>query len=126
MGFIDNPLQSEFNNQAMVTLSYDDGFLNNYNLALPLHEKYGIPATFNIITSNITSPGIMNAEQILNCHHRGIEIASHSHFHDAQLPTKTDEEIHFECSESKRILEEIIGVGKVETMAIPFLNMMIG
>mgnify|MGYP001163254066 FL=1 len=120
VGFVDNPIITEFNNQAMVTLSYDDGFLNNYNLALPLHEKYGIPATFNIITKNITNPKFMNDEKILNCYHRGIEIASHSHTHSSQFILKTDEDIHFECVESKRILEGIIGVGKVETMAIPF------
>ncbi len=119
IGFIDNPITTEFNNQAMVTLSYDDGFLNNYNLALPLHEKYGIPATFNIITSNITNSKFMNAEKILNCHHRGVEIASHSHNH-VNLPNSTDEEIIFECAESKQILESIIGVGEVETIAIPF------
>lgn len=111
-----------YNKQGMVTFSYDDGLLNNYDIALPLHEKYGIPATFNIIGRRTIKKEYwdryMNGLQVKDMHRRGMEIASHSYWHDAQLPTKTDEEIYFEFEESNRILNFL--VRDIETIAIPF------
>lgn len=120
VGFIDNPLPADFTGQAMVTLSYDDGIRNNYDLALPLHEKHGIPATFNVISSRFDDPYFFSEEVVKNCNDRGVEIASHSHFHDNNFISKTDEEIHFECSESIRLLNAAVGGNVVETIAIPF------
>jgi len=39
-----------------IALTFDDGFLNNLTVALPLLEKYKIPATFFICTASITDP----------------------------------------------------------------------
>lgn len=39
-----------------IALTFDDGFLNNVVVALPLLEKYQIPATFFICTASITDP----------------------------------------------------------------------
>jgi peptidoglycan/xylan/chitin deacetylase (PgdA/CDA1 family) len=121
--FLQNPSVSDFVGQSMVTLSYDDGMTNNYEIVLPLHEQYGVPATFNIIASRVQDTQqvgtYMNAKQILDAHRRGIEIASHSYYHDAQLTSKTDQEVHFEMAESKTKLAQIVG-SEVETIAIPF------
>lgn len=121
--FLQNPSVSDFIGQAMVTLSYDDGMTNNYEIALPLHEQYGVPATFNIIAGRVQDTQQvgkrMNAKQILDAHRRGIEIASHGYYHDAHLTSKTDQEVHFEMAESKAKLAQIIG-SEVETIAIPF------
>lgn len=37
-----------------IALTFDDGFLNNLNVAVPLLAKYNIPATFFICTAGIT------------------------------------------------------------------------
>lgn len=114
-----NPKETDFNGQGMVTLSYDDGRVNNFELALPLHEKYGVPATFNVIASRFDHPLFINKSITHECHRRGVEIASHSYYHSGWLIDKTEEEIHFEFGESQRILEDIIQ-DTVDTFAVPF------
>lgn len=103
---------------AMVTLSYDDGHISNYIYAFPLHQTYNIPGTFNVHTSVIGGSIRMSPNHLLECHNWGIEIASHSHTH-SRLTEQTNEEIHFECTESKRIISEITGED-VQSIAIPF------
>lgn|GEM_PF-2566727 len=119
---IRNPVYEDFKGQAMITFSYDDGWNSIYEYALPLHEKYGIPATFNIIARMVVEEKFhsqyFSPEKVIDSAKRGIEIASHSYYHDIALTEKTDEEIHFELSESKKILSEL--AGDVETFAVPY------
>lgn len=116
-----NPKYVDFSGQAMVTFSYDDGHNSNYQYALPLHEQYNIPGTFNIIGKRIVVgiTGFFDAQTVKECDARNIEIASHGYTHEGtQLINQTDEEVHFECSESKRVLSEL--VTRIETIAIPY------
>lgn len=113
---IDNPIR--YSGQGMVTLSYDDGFKNNYTKALPLHQKYNIPLSLNIIAGNLQKqPRFMTRFEVRDSRRRGAEIASHSYSHE-NLTTKTDAELHFEFGESLKVLSDI--VGDVETFAVPY------
>ncbi|MGG1662739.1 stalk domain-containing protein [Brevibacillus sp. NRS-1366] len=116
-----NPSAKDFNGQAMITFSYDDGLDTFYDFALPLHEKYGVPATTNIIAGRIKDGArtmYLDADQMKDMYDRGVEIGSHSYSHEKGLTTLSDEDLDFELRESKAVLEQI--VPKVQTIGIPF------
>lgn len=86
-----------FHGQGMFTMSFDDGRADNYGNAFKLLQRYGLPATFNIITGwadgswappsdgwGSAAGGSMTVEQIRECHQAGHEITSHGdkHIHD--------------------------------------------
>lgn len=114
------PLNEElYHGQALVTLSYDDGYRNWYYEVLPLHSKYNMPGTFNIIGEMVYAEdeNYLNSSQVWVAHDLGIEIASHTQTHPF-LTDKTDSEIREEFETSKFILEDL--VEEVSTLAIPY------
>ncbi|WP_019119604.1 stalk domain-containing protein [Brevibacillus massiliensis] len=116
-----NPAASDFHGQAMITFSYDDGLDSFYDRALPLHEKYGIPATLNVIAERIkdgANTEFLEAAQIKDAYDRGVEIGSHTYSHYDPLTSNTDDDLDFELAKSKEILLGI--VPKVDSLSIPF------
>jgi peptidoglycan/xylan/chitin deacetylase (PgdA/CDA1 family) len=77
--------------KAAVSITLDDGKLNNYAYALPIFEKYKFKATFSITTSVVSPSRIplknahlsqyMDWSQIKSLSDKGHEIASHSVVH---------------------------------------------
>ena len=72
----------------MITLTFDDGLLNTYEVAFPILEKYGFKAVTFIITGVVTGKrkqdrgySGMNLEQIRELQQAGWEIGSHSVMH---------------------------------------------
>lgn len=113
-----NPVASDYVGQGLITLSYDDGRIDNYEIALPLHEKYGIPLTLNVPTVCITTSmeGRMWAKETRYAYLRGAEIASHTHSHpflDQLIPSH----ISLELERSKKILD--LYAAGVNSIAIP-------
>lgn len=43
---------------ACVAITFDDGFVDNLDLAVPLLEKYGVPATFYVTADYVVDGGI--------------------------------------------------------------------
>lgn len=110
---------------AFITFTYDDGRLNNYKLAVPLHEKYSVPANFAIIANRALDPGQwgrhMNPHQIVDASNRGIEISSHGLNHEARFTDLNEGELKEELSRSKLILEGLVGEERpVRSICIPF------
>lgn len=70
------------------SFTYDDGVQAHYTHALPLHEKYGFPATFLIVTDRVENDAD-EARAHKNCSwselkamaDKGMEIASHTKSH---------------------------------------------
>lgn len=103
-----------------ISITFDDGFLDNYTKALPILKKYNKQAIFFISTKYINKIfpfgvyrglKMMNKEQIKELSDHMI-IGCHGHEH-LGYPEKED------AKKSKNVLEEIINK-KVDLYAYPF------
>ena len=72
---------------AAFSFTYDDGAYSHYTTALPMHLKYGLPATFLIITDRVEPEGEGRAKkycswsEICEMAGKGMEMASHTKTH---------------------------------------------
>lgn len=102
-----------------VALTFDDGWVTQYNNALPILEKHKAKATFYIFLNPIgKDERFMTWEQLATLRDKGMEIGDHTLSHPL-LSKLTPEELHKEMSESKKTLEEKLGVS-VTNFASPF------
>ncbi len=94
-----------------IVLSFDDGYLDNYQNAYPILKNYKFPATFFVVGqfTEDNRPGYMNWLQLEEMAMNGMEIGSHSMTHP-DLKGKT---VAFQTQEivgSKALIELRIGV----------------
>jgi peptidoglycan/xylan/chitin deacetylase (PgdA/CDA1 family) len=115
-----------YNGQALVSLTYDDGQKNNFEVALPLHLEFNLPAGFAVIAQRTQESRYwkryMEAWQVTEASRRGIEIYSHSYSHP-RLTEVDDETLAFELEKSRELLERLIDTDRqkeVTSLAIPF------
>lgn len=104
-------------NRALVSLTFDDGYDNEYTQALPLLKKYGYNSTQFIITSLINTTGYMTSAQVKNFATAGSEMASHTVTHNNML-TETKAQYDNELTQSKATLQNWTGV-PVTDLAFP-------
>ena len=64
-----------------VVLTFDDGYEDNATYAFPLLRRYGMTATFFIVTSNVGRPGHLTWREIRAMRDAGMEIAAHGATH---------------------------------------------
>jgi peptidoglycan/xylan/chitin deacetylase (PgdA/CDA1 family) len=103
-----------------VVLTFDDGYEDNFANALPILLRNGMTATVFIIGDRIGQtndweqrPGrptsrLMSAEQIRAWREAGLEVGSHTMSHP-HLSSLTAEGLARELSESKAVLESLVG-----------------
>ncbi len=119
-------IQNSAKTEKIVVLFFDDGWENQYSIAYPILEMHGFHATFGIITNSIgeltsTEWSYMTAEQVRELWLNDMEMASHSHNHPL-LANLTEDQLRMEISESKVILEEMLGAS-VGTFIVPYNEM---
>lgn len=61
---------------------YDDGPLEDYTKALPVHREYDMPATSSIVSSRVGDRGYMGTDHLDELVANGWEIASHTANHE--------------------------------------------
>ena len=89
-------------------LTFDDGYDDNFSIALPILQKYGFNGTFYIISSDIGKPEYMTAQNIKNLSTFGNEIGSHTVNH-LDLATLNGQKLIDEIVNSKKTLEDLVG-----------------
>lgn len=101
----------------VVALSFDDGFLDNYQYAYPLIKKYKAKATIYLATQ-IEGIDKLNTQQIHEMSDSGvIEFGAHTQHH-VNLLKLDDEEAYQEIQNSKLDVEAL--VGRCPSFAYPF------
>jgi len=65
-----------------IALSFDDGYKDNYNVALPLLQKYDAKGSFFVINKDMGDQYHMNEAEIKELLAAGMELGSHTYSHN--------------------------------------------
>jgi len=101
-----------------VALTFDDGWQEQYDVAFPILQRYGMRATFFVNTSFIGYPRFMTWEELAEMRDAGMEIASHGRKH-INLASADDRDAWREIAWSRERLEEELGL-TVVSFAYPY------
>jgi len=115
-------------------LTFDDGFADYAEFAVPILRRYRLPATMYVVAGSITdaslpvdwitglpaadAPPLLTTDQIRELHAEGWSFGSHSMFH-RDLPTLSEAECAADLAESRELLADLIGA-PVTSLAYPF------
>ncbi|MFC4906104.1 polysaccharide deacetylase family protein [Actinomadura gamaensis] len=111
-----------------VVITFDDGYADFHENALPILERHGFTATLFVTTGWLADAGpdaagrpldrTLSWTQVAEAAAHGIEIGGHSHSHP-QLDQLGDRALREELARNRGLLEERLG-RDVRTMAYPF------
>jgi peptidoglycan/xylan/chitin deacetylase (PgdA/CDA1 family) len=101
----------EFGSERKVSLFFDDGWENQYDVAFPILKKLGFKASFAIITDYIgldrrTFWSRMNVVELKELQAYGMDIACHTKTHPHMI-NLTYDQLHDEIIASKNVLTQM-------------------
>jgi peptidoglycan/xylan/chitin deacetylase (PgdA/CDA1 family) len=91
-----------------VLLTFDDGYIDNYEQAMPILKRHGFPATIFISPGTIGQENKVNWKQIKEMQEAGWDIQPHGMTHP-HLPELTAAEQKEEITQSRRQIEQQLG-----------------
>jgi peptidoglycan/xylan/chitin deacetylase (PgdA/CDA1 family) len=101
-----------------VLVTIDDGDESVYTHALPVLERYRIPALLFMVAGQVDQPGSLSQNQLQTLREAGVAIGSHTMTHP-NLTTLAPPVIREELEESKHELEKATGC-EVSAFAYPY------
>ena len=101
-----------------IIITFDDGWVNQHEYALPLLLKYGFTATFFVVAEFVDRPGFLSTAQLKEMSDKGMGIGSHSCTHP-RLDAISPRAAWHEISASKQILETKLALN-IDTFAYPY------
>jgi peptidoglycan/xylan/chitin deacetylase (PgdA/CDA1 family) len=122
--------------RPVVAITFDDGYLDNYEYAFPLLQSRGLPATFFVTAGLLEKdPDVLARKQMLRrssydeirplewahvraMHAGGMEIGAHTYSHP-NLAVLSRSKAREELLRSRQIIEDQLG-DQVRSMAYPF------
>jgi len=111
----DRPLRSR-----IVTVTFDDGWRDNWDFAVPILRELQIPATIFVVSGamcGVPDERRMTADQLSNLAASQIEVGAHTRTHP-NLTTLSAQQLEQELAGSRRDLESVIN-RPVRTLAYP-------
>jgi peptidoglycan/xylan/chitin deacetylase (PgdA/CDA1 family) len=117
-------------NQRTVVLTFDDGYRNFYEHALPILMAHGLTATVFVcpdllgkraewLTAHgLPAAPLMDARQVREAHVLGMEVGAHSCSH-VPLDALPLQRLHYEVADCKAKLEDLLGA-PVVSFCYPF------
>ena len=91
-----------------VLITFDDGYIDNYECAYPIMKKYDMRGTIFLICNFLDQPRYLTTAQVTEMAKDGMEFGSHTVSHRA-LTTLDESTVHMELTQSKKILEQKLG-----------------
>lgn len=89
-----------------LSITFDDGYKDNYAYAFPILKEYSLPATIFIIINEVGRADRLSWDEIKEMQGSGlISFGSHTLTHKYLEEIKTEEELKKEVYDSKKILE---------------------
>ena len=101
-------LLSGSTNGKNVVITFDDGYLDNYENAFPIMREYGFSGTIFCIGNKLGERSYLSKDQIREMGREGFEFGSHTLSH-RDLPGLNLTEKRREIGESKSFLENELG-----------------
>ena len=101
-----------------VEITFDDGNLSDYDVALPVLKRAGLCAQFFIVTDRIGRTNYLSSEHIKTLHSEGMSIGTHGAEH-VNWTTLSNLELVDQVSDSLLKLRSII-CEDVRAAAVPF------
>jgi len=102
-----------------VVITFDDGWLTQYQNALPILEQMHFTATFFVITRQVGQGSMyMNLDDLKALQAAGMTIASHSRTHP-NLVGVSDSQLRDEVAGSRQDLQKMLGI-TTELFAYPY------
>ena len=100
-----------------IVITFDDGFEGNFTHALPILRKYGLAATFFVVSNKMGDPSMMTWQQLGALMESGCEVHSHTANHPL-LSTLGSAETRGELAESRQAIEQRLAT-RCECLSLP-------